>query len=334
MRYKDGKDCFVYIQHENDTIEQGSLELITKAKSLLNETDEKVVAIYLGDPSETLTETIASYGADTMIVCKNESVKPYDVLTHSTVISEIIETFHPKSFLFAGSIRGRELAPRISARVHTGLTADATKIERDSKDGESHSLAITRPAFGGNLFATIITPDHVPQMATIRPGVFEKKKVKNPSIDIITHTTTKSLTSPIEIEKVIPSKHDGASIADAKLIVSAGRGVKDCLDMVKLVANSLNAELGASRALVDEGVITKPSQVGQTGSTVRPLLYMACGISGALQHTAGMDKSETIIAINNDPEAPIFDVADLGIIGDAKEILSHLMKHIESSKIT
>jgi len=331
MRYDDGKDCFIYIQHEHGVIENGSLELITKAKELLSDTEENVVAVLLGTLDQNTHDTLADYGADAIIVCEHPDVSAYDCLNHAAVLTEIIETHHPKSFLFPGTVRGRELAPRISARVHTGLTADATRIELDNHEGQTHSLAITRPAFGGNLFATIITPDHVPQMATIRPGVFEMKKVNTPYAKRIDHTTDVELKSPIEIEAIIPKENDNASIADAKLIVSAGRGVKDCLDMVQHVAKTLNAELGASRALVDDGVVAKLSQVGQTGSTVRPLLYMACGISGALQHTAGMDKSETIIAINNDPAAPIFDVADLGIIGDAKEILTHLMRRLDVS---
>ncbi len=332
MQYKDGKHCFIYVQHEHDRIESGSLELISKAYELLKDTPEHVVAVVLGNLDAQQLATLKHHGAKQIIHCETDALTRYDCLKHTTAITEIIETFHPQSFLFPGTIRGRELAPRISARVSTGLTADATHLELDNAPGETHSLAITRPAFGGNLYATIITPDHVPQMATIRPGVFEKATVNTLESSITPHTIKSSLSSPIEVESIIPNDTQKSLITDAKVIVSAGRGVKDCLDLIKTLTVALNAELGASRAMIDDGLIDKPSQVGQTGATVRPNLYFACGISGALQHTAGMDKSDTIIAINNDPSAPIFDVADIGIIGDAKDILHELNTTLSAQK--
>ncbi len=331
MTYQDAKDCFVYIQHDTHNIKDVSLELLSEAKHLFQteSINEKVKAIVLGSLSEQAFDILKKYGADEVIHCSESYLDQYDVLHYRSIIKEMINAYHPKSLLIGGTIQGRELAPRISASVHTGLTADATILEVDHKVGDIHSLAITRPAFGGNLFATIITPNHVPQMATIRPSVFEKRNFDCKAIPITKFTTNLKPSSPIKIEEVIPKATGKKSISDARLIVSAGRGVKDCLDMVTSFAETLHAELGASRALVDEGVVSKPAQVGQTGTTVRPSLYIACGISGALQHTAGMDKSETIIAINPDPNAPIFDVADLGIIGDAKEILPIIIEKIQ-----
>ena len=330
MKYTDGNNCFVYIDHDEGTINQVSLELLTEAKHLMKrlKAPEKVVAIWLGTFTDDILKMLGDYGADHIITCEREDLNHYDVMKHTTVISEMIDAYHPQSMLIGGTVKGRELAPRISARVHTGLTADATQIDLD---GETHNLAITRPAFGGNLYATIITPDHVPQMATIRPGVFEAKTFEHTSLPTQeTFQYDKALHSPIEVMDIEEKDTKRTNIADAKLIVSAGRGVKNCLDLVSDVAEHLNGEVASSRALVDGGIMSKNNQVGQTGHTVRPSLYIACGISGAVQHTAGMDKSDTIIAINTDENAPIFDVADLGIVGDAQAILKQLQKQLEA----
>ncbi len=333
MTYRDGRNCFVFIDHDKGDINPVSLQLLSEADHLMNSLPQKedVVAVWLGEMSETNHRVLSEHGATQIIHCGAEALNQYDVLNYTDVISEIIDAHHPQSFLFGGTVKGRELAPRISARVHTGLTADATQIDLDEESEMPHSLAITRPAFGGNLFATIITPNHVPQMATIRANVFAARKINTAKdATIIPFETSASLQSPIVVESSETIEAAQNTIADAKLIVSAGRGVKDCLDMVQSFANTLGAELGASRALVDDGLVQKPSQVGQTGTTVRPSVYLACGISGAVQHTAGMDKSETIIAINTDENAPIFDVADLGIVGDAKTILPALLERLES----
>jgi len=333
MRYNDGKDIYVFIEQRNQVLVDGSLELIAEAKKLQASRDfnDKVVGVLLGQNVMDLAQEVIYHGADHVIVCDDAHLKNYETHQYTDVLTQIIKDKHPEIFLFSGTVNGRDLAPRLSARVHTGLTADATQISYDDEDLNSHTLLITRPAFGGNLYATIICENHKPQMATIREHVFDKLTRDESLTGTIEYFVYPHQTyDAIKILETVSKKEQTFDLSKANIIVSAGRGVSHCLEAVKEVAHRVGGTLGASRALVDAGVITKDHQVGQTGKTVKPTIYLACGISGAVQHTAGMEKSDYIIAINTDEQAPIFDVADLGIIGDAKEILPILSQKLNA----
>ncbi|XMB87152.1 electron transfer flavoprotein subunit alpha/FixB family protein [Mycoplasmatota bacterium WC44] len=335
MNYKDGKDIYVFIEQRNGIIQDVSYELISEARNLVDSRPKlnfEVVGVLLGYKVLNEAEKLIHYGADKVIVCDNIELQQFNTGKYTSVITSVVEKYHPEAFLYGGSVIGRDLAPRVSARVNTGLTADATKIEFSNDEPNSKQLWITRPAFGGNLYATIICPEHTPQMATIRPNVFEIGSIdvsKNGEIIEIEYSGTKE--QKIEVLKRIEKQKVKEDISKAKIIVSGGRGLSGCFEVLDEVAKSVGGVVGASRAAVDQGIAHKEMQVGQTGKTVRPTIYLACGISGAIQHTAGMDKSELIIAINNDINAPIFDVADVGIVGDAKAILPLLTQTLNSN---
>jgi len=333
MNYTDGKDIYVFIEQRDQTISEGSLELIAEAKRLISTRNfnDEVVGVLLGQNIESLAYETIYHGADRVIMCDDEHLLHYETHQYVDVLAEIVKEKHPAAFLFSGTINGRDLAPRLSARIHTGLTADATHIAYDETDLKSKTLMITRPAFGGNLYATIICPNHHPQMSTIREHVFEKlardnKRTGNIDYYVYPHKNHDA----IKVLEVIDKKEKTIDLTKAHIIVSAGRGVSNCIPLVKDIAKRVGGSLGASRALVDAGLVEKDFQVGQTGKTVKPTIYLACGISGAVQHTAGMEKSDYIIAINTDESAPIFDVADLGIIGDAKAILPILSEKLQN----
>lgn len=321
-------DIYVYIEHEEGIIKEVSLELIAKAQELKKSRPSKninVVGIIIGANINNISLQVIQYGADSTIEYSNESLKTYNTSNYAKVISQIIKDNDPEAFLIGGTLLGRDLAPRISARVKTGLTADATSIEFNPNDESSNQLWITRPAFGGNLFATIVCPEHRPQMATIRENIFVKNTPNEAKEGIITTFSHDfKFNNDIKILKKITKSIVREDITKARIIVSGGRGVSKDILLLEQTAQSLNGEIAASRALVDEGICSKTIQVGQTGKTVRPIIYIACGISGAVQHTAGMDNSEMIIAINKDEKAPIFDIADIGIVGDAKLILNEI----------
>ena len=321
-------DIYVYIEHENNQIKDVSLELLSKAQDLKSSRanmEIHVVAVLIGANIKDLYKECSYYGADHVVMFEHSSLEIYNTTNYATVISEIVQSYSPEAFLIGGTIQGRDLAPRISAKLKTGLTADATSIEFNPEDELSKELWITRPAFGGNLFATIVCPNHRPQMATIRGNVFTKmKRDTTKEVHTIDFDFDFCPNNDIKIVKRITKEIVRKDITKARIIVSGGRGVSKSLDLLEETAKNLNGEIAASRALVDEGLASKTIQVGQTGKTVRPIIYLACGISGAVQHTAGMDNSEMIIAINQDENAPIFDISDIGIIGDAKQILNEV----------
>lgn len=321
-------DIFVYIEIENNKIKEVSLELIGKANELKASRplfDIHVVAILLGKESANLEQECVFYGADKVITFYHEELETYNTSNYAKVISEILKQYTPEAFLIGGTIIGRDLAPRVSAKIKTGLTADATSIEFCPEDESSKGLWITRPAFGGNLFATIECPKHKPQMATIRSNVFSlPQRDETLEGEIISFSHQFTFDTSIRYVKKITKQIERKSIEKARIIVSGGRGVSKDLELLEDTAHSLKGEVAVSRALVDEGLAPKTIQVGQTGKTVRPIIYIACGISGAVQHTAGMDKSEMIIAINSDENAPIFDIADISIVGNAQDILREI----------
>lgn len=327
-------DIFIYIEHNNETIKEVSLELLNKAKELSYSRPTfncNIVGVLIGDQKTELEKEVLYYGADKVITYYSKDLATYNTANYALVLNEIITEYKPLIFLFGGTNTGRDLAPRLSAKAKTGLTADATSIEFNEEDKDSKTLWITRPAFGGNLFATIVCEDHLPQMATIRPGIFIKQgRIVTEDLNIIEFTKDLSFTKGIKIKKTIKKEKSlHADITKANIIVSAGRGVKNDINLLKEASTSLKGELAGSRAIIDEGILSKDIQVGQTGKTVRPNIYLACGISGAVQHTAGMNNSELIIAINTDEAAPIFDIADISIVGDAVPILQEMVEKLE-----
>lgn len=328
------KKVMVFVETRNDQIQSVGLELIGKARDLADVQAGQVVAVILGEKiTEKQAKELVAYGADEVIIANHKYFKLHMNEPYTQVLVKIMQEMKADSALFGATTIGRDLAPRVSARLHTGLTADCTGLEIDAESG---LLLMTRPAFGGNLFATIICPDHKPQMASVRPGVMQKKdkdSSRNGKLNFLDVEIDKSALTYEVLEEVAIVKTK-KNIEDANILVSAGRGLGNSNNLNKLhdLANCLGAAMSGSRAVVDAGWIDYSQQVGQTGKTVRPEVYFALGISGAIQHIAGMEESELIIAINKNPEAPIFEVADLGLIGDVNQIIPEVVKGINNLK--
>ena len=355
---KDKKDLAEYSgvwvlaeQRENELLDV-SFELVSEGRKLADERDTDLSAVVLGSDVKEAAKELIAYGADHIYIVEDERLKHYRTGPYTSVITDMIEKAKPEIVLLGATHNGRDLGPRLSARLDTGLTADCTKLEIDDDKG---ILLQTRPAFGGNLMATIVCPEHRPQMSTVRPGVMEKEEpdydrvgdineveVKLDEKDIKSKVTKeakiinlKSDLSEVEmftqIKDIVKEAKKGVNLEKAEIIISGGRGVGDPegFSTIENLASTLGGEVGASRAVVDEGWIEKEHQVGQTGKTVQPRVYIACGISGAIQHKAGMENSDLIIAINTDSEAPIFDVCDYGIVGDLHEIVPLLTEVFE-----
>lgn len=331
------KDIYVFIEQQQAVCASVSYELLQEAQKLVAQIPNmhyNVVGVLLGYQVQSTYSDLFAYGADKLIVCDNLHLAQYSTQYYSDALTQIIEQYHPDSFLIGATAIGRDLAPRVAARVNTGLTADATKIEIDSTQPDTATLLVTRPAFGGNLFGTIVCKTR-PQMATIRPNVMELGiKDESRSGEVIMIQPVWSTTGEqVKVLEQIKKQQVFTDITKARIILSCGRGMIPHLEMVKQIADELDAQVAVSRAVVDQGKAHKDIQVGQTGKTVRPTVYIACGISGAAQHVAGMEQSEFIIAINKDPNAPIFQIANLGIVGDAAEILPLLKEELLSSKV-
>ena len=334
MSKDQNKNIMVFVETRQNVVQTVGLELIGKARDLADVQKSKVIAVALGDNiTEKQAQDLIAYGADEAIIANHKLLKTYRNEPYTKVLNKIISETKPDSTLFGASTIGRDLAPRISARLHTGLTADCTGLEIEESTG---LLLMKRPAFGGNLFATIICPNHKPQMATVRPGVMQKKEKNSARAGKITNIKVEldnsSLTYEVLEEVVLPKAKK--NIEDATILVSAGRGMGSQANLDKLdeLANALGATVSGSRAVVDSGWIEQSQQVGQTGKTVRPEIYFALGISGAIQHVAGMEESEYIIAINKNAGAPIFEVADLGLVGDVNQIVPELIRALEALK--
>src|SRR5574344_380529 len=292
-----------------------------------------VYAVLLGSGIKDKAQDLIAYGADKVVFVDSPELKDYITETYAQAIYQIITKYMPSIVLYGATTIGRDLGPRLAARLSTGLTADCTRLEI-SEEGE---FLMTRPAFGGNLMATIVSPDHRPQMSTVRPGVMrqlEKDSSRKGSIEEVKVDFDHSKFK-VKIISTVKEKKEMIDIQDAKILVSGGRGVgnKEGFQMLQGLASLFkNAEVSASRAVVDSGLIDHERQVGQTGKTVRPNLYMACGISGAIQHLAGMEESDLIVAIKKDRYAPVMQVADWGIVGDARKIIPALTERLKSMK--
>lgn len=330
MNLQDYKGIFVFAQQVDCKVTGVSYELIGKAKELAVELETDVTAVVIGDGVKVLADSLAAYGADKVVVVEDPCLKEYTTEPYTHAMYSVIEKYKPEIVLYGATAIGRDLAPRVSARVKTGLTADCTKLEVDE---QTKNLRMTRPAFGGNIMATIICPANRPQMATVRPGVMQKidkiadakAVVEECKLDFVPNSKY------VTVEDVIKKISNKLDIMDAKILVSGGRGVgsKENFKLLEDLAVAINGTVSSSRACVDAGWTEKEIQVGQTGKTVRPQVYFAIGISGAIQHLAGMEESDLIIAVNKDDTAPIFDVADFGIVGDLNQIVPLLTEKLK-----
>ena len=333
MAFEEYKDVYVFAEQRDGVIQNVALELLGKARELADANNEKVVAILLGKNIKDKAQDLIAAGADKVLVVDNELLATYLTEPYTQAITQIIKEQKPSILLIGATTIGRDLGPRVSARNVTGLTADATKLE--ISDDEAHEFRMTRPAFGGNLMATILCKQHRPQMSTVRPGVMQKLPA-DPSRkgEVVDYTVQfdEQKINRVKIIKTVKEEKVITDISQAKILVSGGRGVgtKDGFSKLEALAKELKGEVSSSRAMVDAGVMDQSRQVGQTGKTVRPNLYLACGISGAIQHLAGMEESELIIAINKDKVAPIFSVADLGIVGDLHKIVPMLTARLKN----
>ena len=324
---KQFKDVWVFAEQRQGTLTPVVVELLGEGRKLADKLGVKLCALLVGSNVKDLIQTLIHYGADRVYCVDNELLEKYTTDGYSKAVCIAVESYKPEIIMMGATHIGRDLAPRIASKLNTGLTADCTGLEIDPEDGK---LRQTRPAFGGNLMATIICPETRPQMCTVRPGVMDKAikdtNKTGETIEIEVDISQKDIrTKVLEIVKI---KRDMIPLTDADVIVSGGMGIKNAegFKMLKELADVLGGTLGASRATVDAGWIDKSRQVGQTGTTVRPKLYIACGISGAIQHLAGMQESGMIVAINTNPNAPIFEVADYGIVGDVYEVVPQLIE--------
>lgn len=335
-------NLFVYIEREEGKIADVSLELMTKGRELAARLGIKTEAIVIGHHTEGVEEELARYGADTVWVADNACFAPFRTLPHTAVLTHLIRREQPEIVLFGATSIGRDFAPRVSSALHSGLTADCTQLEigdhTNPKTGKVYHdlLYQIRPAFGGNIIATIINPDHRPQMATVREGVMRKEeaaqrgKAELKTIPWREALQDSDLAVQILHREIAERKID---IKSSPIIVAGGYGMgsKENFRLVHELAEVLGGEVGASRAAVDAGFTEHERQIGQTGVTVRPKLYIACGISGQIQHTAGMDQSAMVISINTDPDAPITRLADYAITGDVGEVIPKLIKYYKQN---
>ncbi|MFC1532282.1 FAD-binding protein [Thermodesulfobacteriota bacterium] len=332
------KGIYVFVEHGNQTASRVSLELLGKARGLANEfsrlgKEQLVTAILIGYELGSIADELIHYGADHVIIVKDEHFRMYRTDIYTKAIVQIAREKKPEIFLFGATPQGRDLAPRVANRLRTGLTADCTSLEICTDEG---ILLQTRPAFGGNIMATIVCPDNRPQMATVRPGVMKQyprdpektgtKEVMNIDLDEKDFIT--------RVLDIIATTKKHVKLEDAKIIVAGGHGVNnpEGFKILEALAAELQAEVGASRAAVDAGWIGQDHQIGQTGKTVQPDLYVACGISGSIQHLAGMSQSKYIISINTDRKAPIVSASDVTFIGDLFRVVPMLTEKIREYK--
>ncbi len=335
-------NVFVYIEIEQGKIADVSLELLTKGRELASELGVKLEAVVLSQSLVGIAEQLAPYGVDTVWVADDKIFAPYRTLPHTSVLVGLFKAEKPQIALFGATSVGRDLGPRVSSALFSGLTADCTELvigdhtDPKSKTEYKNLLYQIRPAFGGNIIATIINPDNRPQMATVREGVMRKEFAAVAGAAEVKVIDWKNYVSPFDEAVIILDRKIEESKIDIKgagVIVAGGYGLgsKENFKLVHELAEVLGGEVGASRAAVDAGFTEHARQIGQTGVTVRPKLYVACGISGQIQHTAGMDQSAMVISINNDPEAPINKLADYAITGDVNEIIPKMIKYYKQN---
>lgn len=328
------RNVYVFAEQRDGNIQKVAYELVGKARELADTLDEKVYAVLAGMDMKAKAGSLISAGADGVILVQNPMLAEYTTEAYAKAVVAVIQAKDPEIFLIGATAIGRDLAPRVSARIHTGLTADCTGLAIDEN---SKNLLMTRPAFGGNIMATIVCEEHRPQMATVRPGVMKALAADETRTGDIEEFSVEFSADdmPVELVEVIKEEKALADITEAKILISGGRGMgdKETFDgILNPLAEALGGAVSGSRATVDAGWIDHECQVGQTGKTVRPDLYLACGISGAIQHVAGMEGAEYIVAVDKNDGAPIFDVADLGVVGDVTSLLPKLTEAIKQYK--
>lgn len=327
--FSDRQGVWVFAEQREGELTPVTLELLGKAQSLARILNQEVSAVLPGHQVSDLSETLIQHGANKVHLVEHEALDRYRTIPYTHVIEDLLRNHQPNIFLIGATHMGRDLAPRVSRRVGVGLTADCTELTIDPEEG---ILLQTRPAFGGNLMATIANRHSRPQMATVRPGVMEPAPVPGHKGEVIRHEVCLSENEMrTTILEKVREKKKSVDISKAKVIVAGGRGVGDAegFTILRELAEGMNAEVAGTRVTVEEGWIPPDRQVGQTGRTVRPEVYIACGISGAIQHRAGMMNSRYIIAINTDPRAPIFQIADWGIVGDLREVVPEMMRQLK-----
>jgi electron transfer flavoprotein alpha subunit len=332
MNIADYKGVWVFAEQREGELQKVSLELLGEGRRQADKLGVELTAVLLGNNIAGLADTLAKHGADKVLVAEDKNLEHYTTDAYTKVICDLVNERKPGILFVGATFIGRDLGPRIAARLTTGLTADCTSIDVDVTNGD---LLATRPAFGGNLMATIACPAHRPQMATVRPGVFAKVD-SDPSKCTIEKVAVNLADSDVrtKVIETVKTMKDIIDISEAKIIVSGGRGVgsKENFALLEELAKVLGGVVAGSRAAVEKGWIENAYQVGQTGKTVKPTIYVACGISGAIQHVAGMQDSEVIIAINKDETAPIMQVADYGIVGDIKKVVPELIAQVKAIK--
>lgn len=332
MNISDYNGVWVFAEQREGQLEKVSLELLGEGRRVASKLGVKVTALLLGSNIEGLAKTLAEHGADEVLVADDKNLEHYTTDGYTKVICDLANERKPGILFVGATFIGRDLGPRIAARLSTGLTADCTSIDVDVTNGD---LLATRPAFGGNLMATIACPEHRPQMATVRPGVFATETTDGSNC-VIEKVEVKLADSDIrtKVIEIVKEKKDVIDISEADFIVSGGRGVgsKENFDLLKELADALDGTVAGSRAAVEKGWIEGAYQVGQTGKTVRPQIYIACGISGAIQHVAGMQDSDLIIAVNKDDSAPIMKIADYAIVGDLAKVVPELIQQVKEFK--
>lgn len=334
MNIADYKGVWVFAEQRDGKLQKVSLELLGKGKEIAGKLGVELTAVLLGYNTDKMAEELLAHGADKVLAADSKLLEHFTTDAYAKVICDLVNERKPEILFVGATFIGRDLGPRMAARLSTGLTADCTALDTDS---ETKNLLATRPAFGGNLMATIECAERRPQMATVRPGVFEKlpedkasvssSKIEKVSVDLKEDDIRTKVLNVVKLAK------DTVDIGEAKVLVAGGRGVGSKENFAKLeeLADVLGGTIAASRAAIEKEWVDKDLQVGQTGKTVRPQLYIACGISGAIQHLAGMQDSDYIIAINKDAGAPIMKVADLAIVGDLNKVVPELIAQIKAA---
>ena len=328
------KDLWVFVETKEDGAAKNvGIELLNPGRRLADKQGGKLVAVVIGCHVDAAVQEAGAHGADRVIVVDGGEFQRYTTDAYTAALAHLLEKYAPTSMLIGATPNGRDLGPRLSCRLGTGLTADCTALDIDEESG---NIAWTRPAFGGNLMAVILCPDHRPQLGTVRPGVFKKPDPRKNKAEVIRedfHVPADQIRTTL-LKTIRETADEIVDLEGADIIVSGGRGVgsADGFRVIRELADALGATVGASRAAVDEGWITHSHQVGQTGKTVGPKLYIACGISGAIQHLAGMSSSDVIVAINKDFDAPIFSIADYGFVGNLFDIVPALTAEIKKAK--
>jgi len=327
------KDLWVWIETFEGAPRSVGLELLTPGRRMADAVGQSLVAVIIGNGSDAAVKSAAAYGSDKVMILEDECFSQYNTEVFTDAMLQLIDRHKPDTVLFGATSTGRDLAPRVASRLKTGLTADCTELEVDPESG---NVQWTRPAFGGNLMAVIECPGTRPQMGTVRPGVFKKGLFDEGHV---AEVIRESVDTPPEgrarmIELISDTAEELVNLEEAEIIVSGGRGLgkPENFALIKALADALGGAVGSSRAAVDAGWISHAHQVGQTGKTVGPKLYIACGISGAIQHLSGMSGSDTIVAINKDPDASIFGVANFGIVGNLLEVLPALTEEVKRLK--